>query len=227
MKTIGIIGAGHIGQAIAGQLLKNNIPVLLSNSRDTETLGPIISKLGKGVKAATTSEAAAADIIILALPWWEVNKLTDVTDWTGKLVIDITNEFLPGGKIADLGDKTSTGIVLEQIPGARIVKAFNTLFAARIAADPVIGDGRRVVFVAGDDLQAKSEVIDLIKSINFAPVDLGTLEIGSKFIEAKGVFPGCIWPNYKYNSVCTNDGKQGDSCFKSCLLLYRVDPMCQ
>jgi predicted dinucleotide-binding enzyme len=74
-----------------------------------------------------------------------------------------------------MGKRTST------IPdNARIVKAFNTLLAARRAADPVIGDGRRVVFVTGDDVQAKSEVIDLIKSINFAPADLGTLEIGSK-----------------------------------------------
>lgn len=190
MKTIGIIGAGHIGQAVAGQLLKNGFSVVISNSKESETLDSVILKLGKGVKAVTTSEATAAEIVVLALPWWEVNKLTDLTDWKGKIVIDITNEFLPGGKIADLGDKTSTGIVLEQIPGARIVKAFNTLFAARIAADPVVGGGRRVVFVAGDDEGAKTEIVELINTIGFAPVDLGTLASGSKFIEAKGVFSG-------------------------------------
>jgi len=190
MKTIGIIGAGHIGQAIAGQLLKINMPVLISNSKGPETLDPVIYKLGTGVRAVTTAEAAAADIVILALPWWEVHKLTAIIDWTGKLVIDITNEFLPGGKIADLGQRTSTEIVLEQIPGARVVKAFNTLYAARIAADPVIGEGHRVVFVAADDTQAKSEIIELIKSMNFAPVDLGSLAIGGRLMEAKGVFSG-------------------------------------
>lgn len=190
MKTIGIIGAGHIGQAVASQLLKKNIPVLISNSRGPETLGPIVSKLGNGVKAATTEEAAAAEIVVLALPWWEVSKLNGTTDWTGKLVIDITNEFLPGGKIAELGDKTSTGIVLESIPGARIVKAFNTLFAARIAAGPKVGDGRRVVFVAGDDAKAKVEVVELIETLGFAPVDLGALATGSRLLEAKGVFSG-------------------------------------
>ena len=190
MKTIGIIGAGHIGQSVAGQLLKNNISVLISNSRGPQTLEPVIRKLGKDAQAVTTAEAATAEIVVLALPWWEVNKLTSLIDWKDKLVIDITNEFLPGGKIADLGDKTSTGIVLEQIPGARIVKAFNTLFAARIAADPVVGEGRRVVFVAGDDEGAKAETIELINTIGFAPVDLGTLSSGSRFIEAKGVFSG-------------------------------------
>ena len=190
MKTIGIIGAGHIGQAIAGQLLKINIPVLISNSKGPETLEAVTSKSGNGARAVNTTEAAAADIVVLALPWWEVNKLTNIIDWTGKLVIDITNEFLPGGKVADLGEKTSTEIVLEQIPGARIVKAFNTLYAARIAADPVIGDGLRVVFVAGDDVRAKAEVTELIKAMNFAPVDLGSVATGSRFIEAKGVFSG-------------------------------------
>ena len=190
MKTIGIIGAGHIGQSVAGQLLKNNISVLISNSRGPQTLEPVTQKLGKDAKSVTTAEAATAEIVVLALPWWEVNKLTALIDWKDKLVIDITNEFLPDGKIADLGDKTSTGIVLEQIPGARIIKAFNTLFAARIAADPVVGEGRRVVFVAGDDEGAKTETIELINTIGFAPVDLGTLSSGSRFIEAKGVFSG-------------------------------------
>ncbi|MCQ6957198.1 NADPH-dependent F420 reductase [Mucilaginibacter aquariorum] len=190
MKTIGIIGAGHIGQAIALQLLKINVPVLISNSRGPETLQPVLSKLGNGAKAVSAKEAAEADMVILALPWWKVNSLSGLINWSGKVVIDITNEFLPGGKIADLGDKTSTGIVLEQLHGARIVKAFNTLFAARIAADPVIGEGRRVAFVAGDDQQAKSEVAELIKSIGFAPIDLGTLAVGGRLTEAKGVFSG-------------------------------------
>lgn len=190
MKTIGIIGAGHIAQAVAGQLLKNKIPVLISNSRGPETLGAVISKLGDGVKPATIEEAASADLVVLALPWWKVKTLTDVRDWTGKIVIDITNEFLSDGSVDDLGNASSTQIVLSHIPGARIVKAFNTLFAERIAADPVVGQGRRIVFVAGDDQEAKKEVIDLIKSLGFALVDMGSLDIGGKYLGVKGVFSG-------------------------------------
>jgi len=147
MKTIGIIGSGHIGQAVALQLLKIKVPVFISNSRTPETLQPIISKLGEGAKAVSASEAANADIVILALPWWEVKSLTNLTDWKGKLVIDITNEFLADGSIAELDDKTSTGIVLEYLQSARIVKALNTLFAARIAADPVFGLSSACVFI--------------------------------------------------------------------------------
>ena len=190
MKQIGIIGSGHIGQAIALQLLKNKVPVLISNSREPESLQPLISKLGEGAKAVSALGAADADIVILALPWWEVKSLTNLTNWRGKLVIDITNEFLADGSIMELGDKMSTSIVLEHLPGARIVKAFNTLFAARIAGDPVIGEGRRIAFVSGDDQDAKMEVIDLISLIGFAPVDLGSLVSGSKLTSAKGVFSG-------------------------------------
>lgn len=68
---------------------------------------------------------------------------------------DITNEFLADGSIAELDDKTSTGIVLEYLQDARIVKALNALFAARIAADPVIGEGRRVAFIASDGQGAR------------------------------------------------------------------------
>ena len=99
MKTIGIIGAGHIGQAIALQLLKINVPVLISNSRGPETLQPVLSKLGNGAKAVSAKEAAEADMVILALPWWKVNSLSGLINWSGKVVIDITNEFLPGGKL--------------------------------------------------------------------------------------------------------------------------------
>lgn len=190
MKTIGIIGAGHIAQAVAGQLAKNNIPVLLSNSRGPETLGAVISKLGDEVKPATIEQAANADLVVLALPWWEVKTLTAIIDWTGKIVIDITNEFLPDGSIDNLGDKSSTEIVQGLIPGARVVKAFNTLFADRIAADPVVGKGRRIVFTAGDDQEAKKEVIELIKSLGFESVDMGSLAIGGKYLGAQGVFSG-------------------------------------
>jgi len=110
---------------------------------------------------------------------------------------DITNEFLADGSIAELDDKTSTGIVLEYLQGARIVKALNALFAARIAADPVIGAGRRVAFIASDHQGAKMEAIDLISSIGFAPVDLGGLVSGSRLISAKGLFSVGTWCNAK------------------------------
>lgn len=190
MKTIGIIGAGHIAQAFAGHLVKNNIPVLISNSRGPETLGAVVSKLGDGVKAVAIEEAADADIVVLALPWWEVKTLSNVRDWTGKIVIDITNEFLSDGSIDELGDTSSTRIVQDHIPGAHVVKAFNALFAEQIASDPAVGKGHRIVFVAGDDEKAKKEVVALIKSLGFAPVDMGSIDVGGKSLGAKGALSG-------------------------------------
>lgn len=185
-KTIGIIGAGNIGKTVAAHLLKNNIPVIISNSKGPETLENTISQLGKGAKAVTTAEAGDADIVLLALPWSKVKNLTQIRDWKGKIVIDATNHFTPDYQVEDLGGRASSQVVQDHLPGARIVKAFNTLAAKVLAADPVAENGNRVLFVSGDDKEAKAEVSEMIKAIGFAPVDLGELAAGGKLQEAKG-----------------------------------------
>jgi len=190
MKTIGIIGAGNIGIAVAAHLLKNNISVFISNSKGPETLKETISKLGAGVKAVTTPEAAAADIVLLALPWSKVKNISTITDWKGKIVIDATNHFAANGQLEDTGGLTSSEVIQNLLPGARVIKAFNTLFATVLEGNPVVGNGRRVLFVSGNDPVAKGTVIELIKVIGFAPIDLGSLADGGKYQEAKGVFSG-------------------------------------
>ena len=190
MKTIGIIGAGNIGKTVAAHLVKHSIPVSISNSKGVDTLSDTISALGSSAKAVTTAEAAAADIVLLALPWSKVKDLTQLADWTGKIVIDATNHFTANYQVVDLGGRASSEVVQEWLPGARVVKAFNTLFAKVLAADPVVGNGHRVLFVSGDDDEAKAEVSELIKTIGFAPIDLGSLAVGSKYQQAKGTFSG-------------------------------------
>jgi 8-hydroxy-5-deazaflavin:NADPH oxidoreductase len=69
MKAIGIIGAGNIGKAVATQLLAKDFQVLISNSKGPETLTDVVSKLGTGAKAVTAAEAAAADIVVIAIQW--------------------------------------------------------------------------------------------------------------------------------------------------------------
>jgi predicted dinucleotide-binding enzyme len=95
--------------------------------------------------------------------------------WDGRVVIDTTTQFLSGPspvRAADLGDLTGSEYVASLLPGARVVKAFNTLY---IAADPVHDAGRRLLFLAGDDPAAKTQVADLAAAWGFAPVDLGSL----------------------------------------------------
>lgn len=188
-KSIGIIGAGNIGKAVAGHFAKAGFPVLISNSQAPESLAEAIAILGHGVKAVTPAEAANADIVILALPWSEIPGLSGLTDWNGRIVIDATNHFItyvPDFQVADLGDLASSQVVQQHLSGARIVKAFNTIFFKILEQDPHVGNGNRVLFVSGDDQQAKDAVSQAIAEIGFAPIDLGSLAVGSKFQQAKG-----------------------------------------
>lgn len=186
-KTIGIIGAGNIGKTIAAHLLKNGYAVNISNSRLPESLKETVALLGKGTTAVTAAEAAKkADIVILAIPWLQAKTLTNVTDWKNKIVIDASNHYIsPDFQMADLGNRASSEIVQEHLPGSRVVKAFNTLYFKILAGNPVEANGHRVLFISGDDHEAKEEVSEMIKNIGFAPVDLGSLSAG-KLQQAKG-----------------------------------------
>ncbi|ALI98876.1 NADPH-dependent F420 reductase [Rufibacter tibetensis] len=190
MKTsIGIIGAGNIGKTAARHFVKAGYQVILSNSHGPESLQETILSLGGNSKAGTREEAAQADIVLLALPWSQLESLTTLTDWTDRIVIDATNHFItyaPDFQVADLGGRASSEVVQELLPGARVVKAFNTLYFKVLQADPAVGNGHRVLFLSGDDASAKAVVREVISSIGFAPVDLGTLDGGGKLQQAKG-----------------------------------------
>lgn len=186
-KTIGMIGAGNIGKTVAAHLLKNGYTVKISNSKHPDSLKETIAQLGNGATAVTANEAAEADFVFLALPWMHVKTLTQTTNWNNKVVIDATNHFVtPDMQVADLGSRSSSEVVQDYLQGARIVKAFNTLFFKILAATPVEANGHRVLFVSGDDKEAKAEVSEMIKDIGFAPVDLGSLSAGGKLQQAKG-----------------------------------------
>ncbi|MDR3714197.1 MAG: NAD(P)-binding domain-containing protein [Puia sp.] len=179
MKAIGIIGAGNIGKAVATQSLANDFLVLISNSKGPETLTAVVEKLGTGAKAVTATEAAAADIVVIAVPWTKVKDLTRLTDWNGKIVIDASNRFEQGNGVED-GGLASSEVVQNHLPGAKVVKGFNTLFAGVLAGDPQVGNGKRVLFISGDDKDAKATVSAIIGKIGFAPIDLGPLAAGGK-----------------------------------------------
>lgn len=186
-KTIGIIGAGNIGKTVAAHLVKNGYSVKISNSKHPDSLKETILQLGNGATAVTAIEAAQADIVFLALPWIQVKTLTQIANWNNKIVIDATNHFVtPDFQVADLGNRSSSEVVQDYLPGARIVKAFNTLYFKILEANPVVANGHRVLFVSGDDKEAKVQVSDMIKDIDFAPVDLGSLSVGGKLQQAKG-----------------------------------------
>jgi 8-hydroxy-5-deazaflavin:NADPH oxidoreductase len=173
-SRVGIIGAGRIGQAMARTALRAGRSVAIANSRGAESLTSMVSALGDGVWAATVQEAAAAGIVVIAVPWPRVQQALKGLEWSGQIVIDATNDFEP----SDLNGSTSSEVVADLVRGARVVKAANTLAAAVLGSDPHEAGGRRVIFLSGDDVDAKAEVISLFEDAGFFTIDLGALITG-------------------------------------------------
>jgi 8-hydroxy-5-deazaflavin:NADPH oxidoreductase len=174
VTDVGIIGAGRLGQGMTRTALRAGRSVVIANSRDPETLAPVVSTLGGGVSAATAPEAAAADIVVIAVPWNRVREALAGLEWNGQIVIDATNDWDAG----DLESKTSSEIVADLAPGARVVKAANTLAAEVLGSDPHEAGGRRVIFISGDDADAKAQVAALFEDAGFSAIDLGGLATG-------------------------------------------------
>lgn len=192
-QTFGIIGAGNIGKAVADHLAKAGYDVTISNSKSPDTLQDTVTSLGNGVKAGTAAEAAQSDFVVLALPWSQLDTLNNLTNWSNRIVIDATNHFIavtPEFRVADLGGLASSEVVARHVPGAHVVKAFNTLFYKILEASPQQDNGKRVLFLSGDSVAAKKEVSAVIEAIGFAPVDLGDLANDSKLQQAKGPLAG-------------------------------------
>ena len=173
-KDVGIIGAGRIGQAMARTALRARRPVVIANSRGPESLTSVVSALGDGVSAATVQQAAAAGIVVIGVPWPRVQQALEGLEWSDHIVIDATNDFEP----SDLNGRTSSEVVADLVRGARVVKAANTLAAAVLGSDPHEGGGQRVIFLSGDDVDAKAEVISLFEDAGFSTIDLGALITG-------------------------------------------------
>jgi predicted dinucleotide-binding enzyme len=182
--TVGIIGAGNIGQALARTALRAERRVVISNSRGPESLAPVVAALGEAVSAGTVDEAAAADIVAIAVPWTSVPDAVRGLHWDGQPVIDATNAF-----DVDLHGRTSSEIVAELVPGARLVKAANTLPAEVLGSDPHEAGGRRVLFLSGDDADAKAAVKELFDAAGFFPIDLGDLVPGGRMQQVGGPLP--------------------------------------
>jgi predicted dinucleotide-binding enzyme len=186
--TYAIIGSGAIGSAIARQFARKGITVAIANSRGAASIVPLADEFGPHVVPCSISGALEADIIILAVPFTAVAAAVQGhTNWQGKIVVDATNaidfsNFSP----ADLGGRLSTDIVAEAVPGARVVKAFNTLPAAVLARDPASDTGARVLFTSGNDAEANAAVGTLVQQLGFAALNLGSLAEGGRLQQFGG-----------------------------------------
>jgi 8-hydroxy-5-deazaflavin:NADPH oxidoreductase len=188
MSSIGIIGAGAIGSAFAKALAAKGLKAIISNSRGPASLADLARELGPSITPGTREQAAAQDIVLVAVNWSKLpTALAGLPDFGGRIVIDANNPIeAPRFEPAQLHGRTSSEIFAELVPGARVVKAFNHLPAHLIADDPQAEGGRRVLFFAGDEAEAKAAVSGLIEQLGFFGIDLGSLEAGGKLVQIPG-----------------------------------------
>ena len=191
---IGTIGAGDLAQAFAKRALKAGHKVRLSNGRGPESLQEIVHRLGSGAVAATNEQAAACEMVLLAVPWDNVpESLASLPKWKNQILIDGTNPF--HGKArnftpANVGNLSTSQLVAALAPGARVVKALNNMTVPNLEADPIVNGARRVAFISGDDDGAKSRVQSLLEGFGYSVIDLGNLRDGGLIQQAGGPLSG-------------------------------------
>ncbi|MEC3992131.1 NAD(P)-binding domain-containing protein [Actinacidiphila sp. DG2A-62] len=188
----GMIGAGTLSRAIAGHPLKAGHEVVFSNSRGPGTLTELVGELGAGATAGTVAEAGEADFVVLAVTWRRVREaLAALPPRPGRILIDATNQWAdpPPAAVPDVLAVGGSELVASLLPDAHVIKAFDNLFGPVIAADPVTPAGRRILFHAGDDVDAKARFRAAVEEFGFAPVDLGPLTMG-RLMQVDGPLTG-------------------------------------
>src|SRR3954447_8851229 len=169
--NIGIIGAGNVGQALAKASVRAGHTVTITATH-AEEAGHVAAEVGARAAPSNADAVANADVVILAVPFDAVDAITRElgSRLDGKILIDVTNRFSP----EQLDGTSNAELIQRMAPGAKVVKAFNTIFASH-QSDPVVDDLQLDGFVADDDDVAKEQVLALVASLGFRPIDTGPL----------------------------------------------------
>lgn len=180
MTTVGIIGAGHIGSALARGLVDRGYDVVIANSRGPETLDDLVADLGPRARAATTAEAGAAgEWVVVTVPLGALDDVP-VEPLAGKIVVDTNNYYWErDGHIPALDDKqtTTSQMVQQHLAGSRVAKGFNHIMARQINTDgsPAGTPGRRALATASDFADAAELVTRVYDEFGFDTVNIGPL----------------------------------------------------
>lgn len=190
---VSIIGYGNMGTSLAQALVRAGHQVTLTGrSHDKATVAAEKTKS----RALPASEAAKdAEIIIATTPYdSQVSSLKSLGDLSGKVVIDISNPLKPDMSGLQIGHSTSAAEeIAKQLPGVKVIKAFNTVFAQVLQEGSQFKNGKAQVFYAGDEEAAKTKVKSLIESMGFEATDAGPLA-NSRYLEPMGMLN--IWFGY-------------------------------
>ena len=186
---IGFIGAGNVTKVMGRHLLNAGHTIAICNSRGPETLGALIDELGPGATAETKDQVVQGDVVIIAVRWVQAEEALRGVDWNGRILIDAMNAHaeLEGDTSLEGVTKsravlartglTSSELVAQWAPGARLVKSISTMPMEWIT-DFSADKPRTVLFTSGDDAEAKYLVIDMLNDAGFAAIDLGSLAVG-------------------------------------------------
>lgn len=198
---IGFIGAGNVGRTMGRHFINAGHQIVLSNSREPESLRGLVDELGPRAKADTKEEAVQTDLVILCVNWKRAQEALKGVAWDGKILVDATNahvDFPPDislegvtrsrAALAKTG-RTSSEFVAEWAPGARLVKSISNIPMEWID-DFSESKPRTVMFTSGDDAEAKRVVMHLLSGAGFAPVDLGSLREGGALHEVGAPLSG-------------------------------------
>jgi len=172
---IGILGAGNIGGNLGRRWAQGGHEVRFGVRAPNE-ITALLAECGPTASAGDMRSAAAfGDVVVIALPWAAVaDVLAQLGDLRGKIVVDATNALTWQDGPVHAVDGSGAEIVAKLLPGARVVKAFNTLGAEHIL-HPVVGGLPADVFLCTDDADARATVAKLASEIGFRPLDLGPL----------------------------------------------------
>ena len=182
----GFIGAGNVAQTYAKYFVRHGHKVVLSNSRGPDSLVELTRSIGPNAKAGTVKEAAKQDIVIFTVRWEQAKQaLAEVSNWSGRILVDATNRPLE----EDTKGKIGSEIIASYAPGARLVKALNTLVVSWIQ-DYSDKKPKLVLFLSGDDADAKRKLAGALEETGFVPVDLGGLVEGEQLQEFGGPLSG-------------------------------------
>lgn len=175
---VGVIGAGRVGSALTRAFCRAGFEVVLANRRGRVALMPLVDEVGSGLTPASPVEAAGVGIVVLAVPFDAAEELLDeIGPFPGTVIIDATNAW--GGWDEAPGEATSSQAIARWAPGARVVKALNTVHANRMSDARAPDGGPLGLPVAGDDEDALDRTERLVSRIGFAPVRVGGLAAGA------------------------------------------------
>jgi hypothetical protein len=198
---IGFIGAGAVGRTMGHHLINAGNEVVIANSRGPSSLKDLVDELGPCARAGTREEAVQTDLVILCVNWTQARAALEGLAWSGRILVDATNAHMDArpdtslegvtrsrAALAQTG-RTSSELVAEWAPGARVVKSISTVPMAWIQ-DFSASKPQTVMFTSGDDSDAKRVVIDLLAEAGFAPIDLGSLRAGGALHEVGAPLSG-------------------------------------